>query len=246
MDIQYYPYDEQTCSFTYYVANEDNTTVTLDHIEDVPLDEYMENAAWKLVDISRERELKWGTYFINIHFKLERRAHFATFTIVTPLLMLSFLNVGVFMVPNDSGEKGTFAITVFLSYGIFITIISDTLPHNSLQTSFFVVFIICLLSVSAFSVFYAVLQAKLFATIGGKECNIRLLCWNQKTNNRVDPAIEHDVTPEDSTPKRNTLTWGTVLNMIDAIMCIFFFIVVGAATIIFFSIMLNQAAKTFM
>ncbi len=157
--------------------------------------------------------------------------------------MLAFLNIGVFIVPSGSGEKGGFAITIFLAYGIFITIISDTLPHNSLQISYFVVFILSLLSVSAVSVFYAILQSKLFATIGNKECKIRLPFRKQTSSNIVEPAKGTDQSTGSAKTEGSTFTWGMLLNKIDAILCVIFFLIVTVATVIFFCLMLNQAVK---
>ncbi|KAL4218058.1 Neuronal acetylcholine receptor subunit [Mactra antiquata] len=197
VDIKYYPFDEQRCIITYYVSDETKTTVVLNHDGKVNLDEFTENSAWVISDVETNRYLVYNTWFIDVVFKLQRRANFTTFTLIMPLLMLAFLNICIFLVPIGSGEKGSFAITIFLSYGIFVTIVSDTLPDNSLQVSLFLLFIIVLLFLSVLSVFYTIIQAKLMASIGDKECSIKCFRPKKKAKddqkNKVMPFVLEDV-----------------------------------------------------
>ena len=48
-----------------------------------------------------------------------------------PILFLCILNVLVFFLPLESGERVSYAITVLLSIAVFMTIVSDTLPKTS-------------------------------------------------------------------------------------------------------------------
>ena len=107
--------------------------------------------------------------------------------------MLSFLNICVFLVPIGSGEKGSFCITIFLSYGIFVTIVSDTLPHNSLQVSYFVLFLIVLLMLSVLSVFYTIIQAKVVAAFGDQECKLTLCFCRKKRKIHPDDSQNSSV-----------------------------------------------------
>lgn len=257
VDIKYYPFDEQVCAITYYVSDETITTVELDHPSDVKLDEYSENSAWKITQVSKRRYLQYNTYYIDVEFRLQRRANFATFTLIMPLLMLAFLNISIFLVPIGSGEKGSFAITIFLSYGIFVTIVSDTLPDNSLQVSYFLLFIIVLLFMSVLSVFYTIIQAKLVASIGEKECSIQCLRPKRKVKpNKVMPfngnagAMELvDVTGNEKNPDdcvvngmddEEPYTWTMFLDKLDTIAFFVFFGLILLATAGFFSLMLRR------
>ena len=255
MDIQFYPFDEQVCTITYYVSDETIATVELDHPDYVTLDEFTENSAWTIVHVYKRRYLLYNTYHIDVEFKLQRRANFATFTLIMPLLMLAFLNICVFLVPIGSGEKGSFAITIFLSYGIFVTIVSDTLPDNSLQVSYFLLFIIVLLFMSVLSVLYTIIQAKLMSCIGDKECNISCLRPKQKqnkvapsdldtdgANNKKIPEVsEADIDDDDV---KDTYTWGMFLEKMDTVCFIVFFAIIIICTAGFFSLMLRSISKS--
>ncbi|XP_060587046.1 acetylcholine receptor subunit beta-type unc-29-like isoform X1 [Ruditapes philippinarum] len=259
VDIKYYPFDEQTCIITYYVSDETITTVELDHPSDVNLDEYTANSAWRIASISQRRYLLYNTYHIDVEFKVQRRANFATFTLIMPLLMLAFLNVCIFLVPVGSGEKGSFAITIFLSYGIFVTIVSDTLPDNSLQISYFLLFIIVLLFMSVLSVLYTIIQAKLMSSIGDKECSINCLRPKKRSisNNKVIPFDQDDAMcntngkPEVCTvdvdaenEDDDKYTWAMFLEKLDSILFVVF---LGLALVLssgFFSLMLRRLSES--
>lgn len=218
VDIQFYPFDEQTCTLVYYVSDETERTVTLTHPESVLMDEFIENSEWNLVNVHQTKYKRYDTWFIEVHFTVQRRATFATFTMIVPLLMLAFLNICVFLVPIDSGEKGSFSITIFLSYGIFVSIVSDTLPHNSLQISFFVLFLVVLLLFSVLSVFYTIMQAKLFAAIGEEECKLSICT---KFRNKVTPEKkmlpdgEKGVDPGKMNPSRMSVATVSDLELMD-------------------------------
>ncbi|XP_053398263.1 acetylcholine receptor subunit beta-type unc-29-like [Mercenaria mercenaria] len=214
VNIKYYPFDKRVCKISFYVSDETVTSVVLSHHNEVTLDEYTENTAWKIIKIVRNRCTKYNSNFIDIDFHVLRRAGFTTFTLIMPLLMLAFLNICLFLLPTGSGEKGSFAITIFLSYGIFITIISNTLPKNSLQVSYFVLFVTLLLLLSVLSVFYTVLQAKLVAVFGNKECTWKFLASKSITKDKteIDSDKLKEVENGQATVTTKPYTWAMLSN----------------------------------
>ncbi|WAR05843.1 ACH1-like protein [Mya arenaria] len=242
VDIQYFPFDEQTCTITYYAADETVDTVELDHYLGTDMSEYSENPSWVIVGASRKRYIKDNNWYIDVEFRLQRRANFATFTLITPLMMLAFLNICVFLVPINSGEKGSFSVTIFLSYGIFFTVISDTLPQNSLQISFFILLIVVLLCLSVVSVFYTVIQAKLVSAIGSKQCPITCLRNLQRMNvNKVTP-IEHYIETGRHDPEDESYTWEDFLEQLDTFLFVSFLIAILLIAAIFFAILMRHVA----
>jgi len=205
------------------------------------MSEYTENPTWIIVAAARKRYVKDNNWHVGIEFRFQRRAHFATFTLVTPLMALAFLNVCVFLVPINSGEKGSFSITIFLSYGIFFTVISDSLPQNSLQVSFFILFIVMLLCVSVMSVFYTILQTKIIAAVGQKQCPIH--CFRRQIgNNRVKPT---DQNLENGANEGNevTYTWEDFLRQLDTYLFVSSLFIVTLITAIFFAILVRHVAS---
>ena len=107
----------------------------------INLDSYKENSVWKVIDSNWIIELDSGEASIRYTLKLERKPKFVIFSTIVPIVMLSFLNILVFLIPNESGEKAGYAITVFLALAVFLTIISATLPENSDSVSLFSIYV---------------------------------------------------------------------------------------------------------
>ena len=236
VNIQYFPFDEQTCTMTYYASDESVTSLELDHYLGVDMSEYTENPSWKIVAATRKRYIKNDNWHVDVVFKLQRRANFALFTLVAPLLMMAFLNIGVFLVPINSGEKGAFSITIFLSYGIFFTVISDTLPQNSLQISYFVLFISILLGLSVVSVLYTIIQAKLVATLGQSKCPITCLRKTRTFQNRVTP-VDHYIETGVTEQENDEYTWEQFFAQLDTFFFVAFLMTIVLISGVFFAIL---------
>ena len=98
-----------------------------------------------------------------IVLELERRTAFILYTVISPLILLSVLNVCVFIIPVDSGEKASTSVTLFLSYGVFVSAIRDELPHNSINVSYLMIYIESLLLFSVLSVIYCFVQSWIYS-----------------------------------------------------------------------------------
>ena len=221
---------------TYYAADESITSLELDHYRGVDMSEYTENPSWKMMVATRKRYIRDNNWQVDIEFKLQRRANFALFTLVTPLIMLAFLNISVFLVPINSGEKGSFSITIFLSYGILFTVISDTLPQNSLQIPYFVLFISILLCLCVISVFYTVIQAKIVSTHGYKKCPITCLRKTRTFQNQVTP-VDHNIETGSTKQDDDEYTWEQFLSQLDTYFFVTFLLALVFISGIFFAIL---------
>ncbi|XP_045169275.2 neuronal acetylcholine receptor subunit beta-3-like isoform X1 [Mercenaria mercenaria] len=215
--VKYYPFDTQSCDLIYYVSDETISSVNLTGQHTVQLDDYIENSEWRLVEASSRTKEIYSTNFVYLTFKVERRADFTVYTMVIPLVTLALLNIFTFLVPIESGEKGGLAITLFLAYGFFITITRDSLPHNSVQVSYYVVYITALLVLSVFTVIYVIIESKVYSSFGTSP--FHLCRWL-----RTDNANKKKVTPEEengSLPEKecldDTITWADILGRVDII-----------------------------
>ncbi|XP_059158995.1 acetylcholine receptor subunit delta-like, partial [Physella acuta] len=71
---------------------------------------------------------------VKITFFMKRRPTFLLINIILPVVFLSFLNLLVFVIPVESGEKIGYGITVLLSLSVYMSIVSSLLPSSSLTT----------------------------------------------------------------------------------------------------------------
>ena len=174
MDVIFYPNDVQKCAMQFYATDQRALEVNLITSQKVNLENFTENAEWRLMKVMPSTIYNYGTNIISITFYLERRPSFTFYTIVLPLFTLSLLSLFTILVPVECGEKGSLSITIFLAYGFFIAITRDSLPHNSLQVPHFVRYICVLLIMSVLTVLYVMIETKIHFTIGTLPCTLQL------------------------------------------------------------------------
>uniref|UniRef100_A0A2C9L094 Neurotransmitter-gated ion-channel ligand-binding domain-containing protein n=1 Tax=Biomphalaria glabrata TaxID=6526 RepID=A0A2C9L094_BIOGL len=137
LDMTSYPFDTQTCAIRLVAMS-----VSSDEMQfysqpgaKVGKDFFTSNGEWELIDSSTviSNLSAGGTNLssVDFHLVLRRRPYFLLLNIVLPVVFLSFLNILVFSIPVESGEKVGYGITVLLALSVFMSIISGMLPRSS-------------------------------------------------------------------------------------------------------------------
>ncbi|GFN86573.1 acetylcholine receptor subunit alpha [Plakobranchus ocellatus] len=157
LDLTNYPFDRQTCTIEMMVLNFQGTRLQFIPLRATAGTEYfIENGEW-VVQYSNvtSRVLNMSnvlTPSLEISFMLERKPEFLVLSILLPIVFLSLLNLLVFLIPVDSGEKISFGITVLLALSVFLSIIASMLPRSSKSMPLMVRYIFCLLIISVLTV----------------------------------------------------------------------------------------------
>ncbi|XP_060571171.1 neuronal acetylcholine receptor subunit alpha-6-like [Ruditapes philippinarum] len=161
VDITFFPFDTQTCELKFTAWSYSKSHVDLNvGSKGVQLEEYVENSEWELVQTSaRETNTEEAAVFFTL--KLKRRPYFYVLNIIVPVIFLSLLDIFVFVLPVSSGERASYAITVFLSMAVFLTIIADALPQNSMTMSLLSVYLMLMIIVSTFIVILSIAELRL-------------------------------------------------------------------------------------
>ena len=253
VDIRYYPFDKQICMFYVFVQEHGKPETNLENftavIDDINF--FKQSTEWKVLSFQSFERVYLGDRYVEINLILQRRHEFILFTIICPLILLSVLNVGVFLVPVESGEKGSIAVTIFLSYGVFIATISEELPHNSLNISYFLIYILLLLLLSVLAVVYSYIHSYLYVRYANERVNVRCLrkllsfygAGNKqgvtmKTTHseidQIDRQLSHTLDSNDCSLENDQLKWHTLLLRIDTLIFLFLLFLVVTATPIFF------------
>ncbi|KAL4240227.1 serotonin-gated cation-selective channel [Mactra antiquata] len=134
VDVKGYPFDTQTCSASYvslgYKIHEVNLTAA---IPTVSLMGYQPNALWDLIGskVTTEAIGYGGESEVSFTFFMKRKSAFVVVNIILPIFFLSILNVLVFVLVPESGERMGYCITTLLAIAVYMTIVSDMLPKNS-------------------------------------------------------------------------------------------------------------------
>nr|KAG5712650.1 hypothetical protein BaRGS_029705 [Batillaria attramentaria] len=113
MDLTSYPYDEQTCPI---VLGSSSTfiswTISNDHRAEDVAQELSFSGEWDLLAYNRDTAVVFMTF--------RRKTTFYTVCLVLPMVLTSYMNTLVFLVPLQSGEKVSFLVTIFVSTSVFV------------------------------------------------------------------------------------------------------------------------------
>ena len=172
-------------------------------------------------------------------------------TVVIPIAMLSILNICVFVLPCESGERAGYAITVFLAFAVFMTIISSSLPEKSDSVSLFSIYLVIQLACSTLITIIALVLINFqFKDDNGDNVPrwlvvmlLALTFRRQKkpTQVHVDTVVEmneDDGVGDDMKRETNpsTLTWKESMKIFDKIFFIFFLAIFILSSILTFAI----------
>lgn len=161
IDVSYYPFDTQTCSVTFLPWQYTSDLVHLmPNATTVDTSLLQESSEW---DLTETTVTNTSGVFTEVTFKLtlKRRPQYFILNMVLPIILIGLLNGFVFVMPFDQGRIG-FIITGFLSIGVFLTVIANTLPKSSNPMSLLAYFIIWQLMLGALCTLEAILTLKIY------------------------------------------------------------------------------------
>lgn len=132
VNVKHYPFDTQVCVTSFNCLGYNGDEIRLVSLSDtINTEIYQENSLW---DIKKTRTSVMATEAgsqIDLTFYLKRKPSFVIINVLLPILFLSLLNILVFLLVPESGERVSYCITVLLSIAVFMTIVSDMLPKSS-------------------------------------------------------------------------------------------------------------------
>ncbi|CAG2247642.1 CHRNA1 [Mytilus edulis] len=209
IDITHFPFDQQTCDLVFvvwsYFIMDVNVTKGADGIETEDMEE---SAQWSIVSTSA-REDKEGTESkVTFTLTLQRSSGYYIFNIIIPVIFLGLLNVFTYVLPVDSGEKMGYAMTVFLSFAVFLTIVSSELPKSS--GSYFGYYLMVLLSFGVITVCVTALELRLHHS------QRKVPSWIEKVMQCACCSCEENrVDDLGNTKRKKDVTWSDFTAFID-------------------------------
>merc|ERR1719348_2578599 len=152
MDVEYFPFDEQTCVMKFGSWTYDGYQVDLRHKDEVHKDgvdlpvvdfgidltEFYQSVEWDILSVPAKRNVKFYTCcdepYLDITFNItmRRKTLFYTVNLIIPCMGISFLTVLTFYLPSDSGEKVTLSISILTSLYVFFLLVVEIIPPTSL------------------------------------------------------------------------------------------------------------------
>ncbi|XP_020279820.1 acetylcholine receptor subunit alpha-like isoform X2 [Pseudomyrmex gracilis] len=167
IDVEYFPFDEQTCVLKFGSWTYDGFKVDLRHMDEksgsnvvevgVDLSEFYMSVEWDILGVPAVRNEKFYTCcdepYLDITFNItmRRKTLFYTVNIIIPCMGISFLTVLTFYLPSDSGEKVTLSISILISLHVFFLLVVEIIPPTSLVVPLlgkYLIFAMILVSIS--------------------------------------------------------------------------------------------------
>lgn len=148
----------------------------LDNITSIDSLFYTENGQWemkKAILIPLDNGSR--SSLLQVQLTLRRRALYFVINMLAPILLLSVLNPLVFILPVDSGERVSFAVTIFLSFAVFLTLINDNMPKSSEPMAAISYFLIVIMCMSTLIIVFTILNLYLHFKEEEKEVNKKLV-----------------------------------------------------------------------
>ncbi|OWF37865.1 neuronal acetylcholine receptor subunit beta-2-like [Mizuhopecten yessoensis] len=132
--IKYFPFDSHTCHLMI-----SHLGYSLGEVISVPshvyLDQLVDNGQWTVDALNLTAKFivagNNASRYVDLSIQLSRRPEFLLLNLFIPIAFLICMNLFVFFLPAECGEKASYSITVLLSLAIFMTIVMDQLPPLS-------------------------------------------------------------------------------------------------------------------
>ncbi|XP_061189901.1 acetylcholine receptor subunit alpha-L1-like [Saccostrea echinata] len=162
MDITHFPFDTQTCDIKFITWSHFADQIEISKsAKGIQFYEYEANGVWDILNTSSEIKKEHEESEIKFTITLQRKSQYYIMNIILPVVFLGCLNILVFVIPVDAGEKMSFSVTVFLSFAVFLTIISTLLPSNSDNTPILAMYLIIQLVYGVIALVISALQLRL-------------------------------------------------------------------------------------
>ncbi|VDI07825.1 Hypothetical predicted protein [Mytilus galloprovincialis] len=209
-DISKFPLDTQPCKLEFIIWNgHAGTYKIISSFDEVNLDYYTKNSNWEVVNGDTYAQLDpRGYYRFFMSLSLKREPVYYIVMIVLPTVLLCLLNPLVFLLPVESGERISLAMTVLLSYAIFLTLVSASIPASSNPMCFLLIVMIIIMLMSGLTVVAVIITTKLYYEEEYFPGRIMKFFLNRKTKNQ-------DVTPMGCEKKEKQLYNGKCIYFLD-------------------------------
>ncbi|XP_072380236.1 acetylcholine receptor subunit beta-like 2 [Diabrotica undecimpunctata] len=148
INVQYFPFDEQSCLMKFGSWTYNGLQVDLKHMDQqlgsnivkvgIDLSEFYLSVEWDILAVPATRNEEYYPCctepYSDITFKItmRRKTLFYTVNLIIPCVGITFLTVLVFYLPSDSGEKVTLCVSILISLTVFFLLLAEIIPPTSL------------------------------------------------------------------------------------------------------------------
>ncbi|XP_033764268.1 neuronal acetylcholine receptor subunit beta-3-like [Pecten maximus] len=154
VDATNYPFDVQICTLIFTPRGYTNTEIAFKvHESGVRTDEFARNEEWNITDAEVSMKVVKRQAFLSYKVTLARKPTFFMINMALPIFLLAILNTLVFLLPAETGERVGYSIAAFLTFAVFLSLMSASLPKASFPMpllSYYMLIMLLLSSTIAF------------------------------------------------------------------------------------------------
>ncbi|XP_052090767.1 acetylcholine receptor subunit beta-type lev-1-like [Mytilus californianus] len=149
-DISKFPFDSQTCTLHIVPWGTNLPYVIFKNLfnSSCKLDYYSVNSDWKLEECNIQIDNSKEYTELYVTLKIKRSSLYFATMVVFPTLLLGFLNPLVFILPVETGDRVGLSVTLLLSYAIFLTLASASVPATSNPMCTLLIIMVVIITIS--------------------------------------------------------------------------------------------------
>lgn len=136
VDVTNFPFDSHSCELIFTPWGTTSLEVTLSpNVTTVDRTHYSENVEWTFVSSSITSSIENNASYLTITIDLKRNPGYFFVNLIMPITVVALLNILVFLLPSECGERVGYAVTIFLTFAVYLDIITATLPKSTDSTA---------------------------------------------------------------------------------------------------------------
>ncbi|XP_011142412.1 acetylcholine receptor subunit beta-like 2 isoform X2 [Harpegnathos saltator] len=148
INVEYFPFDEQSCIMKFGSWTYNGFQVDLKHMKQVAgsnlvsigidLSDFYLSVEWDILEVPAARNEEYYPCCeepysdITFNITMRRKTLFYTVNLIIPCVGITFMTVLVFYLPSDSGEKVSLCSSILLSLTVFFLLLAEIIPPTSL------------------------------------------------------------------------------------------------------------------
>ncbi|XP_070178584.1 neuronal acetylcholine receptor subunit alpha-7-like [Littorina saxatilis] len=135
MDMRVYPFDTQECGLVVFITStygaQGRKKKDFIMSSESLIGSFGSNSEWTLENVeSEEKEMLAGVSFLVYTLKLRRKTTFYVISFIVPIVLTSYMNTLVFVIPAESGERVSYLVSIFVSNAVFVSFCTDQMPQG--------------------------------------------------------------------------------------------------------------------
>ena len=229
--ISKFPFDKQNCFVDFMAWGIPKQFITLSSLKSQAIiDDFYPHSSWRLLEYSTATEDINGISLFYINLRITGRAMYYGVMVIAPTVLFALLNPLVFLLPVESGERVGLAMTIFLSYKIFVALVSSSIPASSNPMCALLIVMIIIIVVSGNILFAIIISVNYFNEEDVDKIRPalrRFVLWQLPKDNNIGELkeVKRTVTGKDVAIMLDTIFFYTsYLILVITVLCYFVYV----------------------